>query len=234
MTDLFRRGAETLVASWEAYARAAPGAAVHRAPGIAAAVFPDAPERDIYNNALVERPDALDEVESIYAAAGVTRFAAWVHDADDATRTAVATRGYGFDSSTRAMAMPLTDLRPAALRIDVAPIDWSEHLTMFELSPALLAGDMSAFHVLGVRVDGTTVASAIAFDHDGDCGIYNVGTLEPFRRRGLGGALTAVLLGDAVARGCTTASVQSTLMAEGVYSSVGFRDLGRYLEYVPQ
>jgi predicted GNAT family acetyltransferase len=130
--------------------------------------------------------------------------------------------------------MPLADLRPATLRIDAAPITWSEHLAMFELPPTLLAGDMSAYHVRGVRVDGTTVASAIAFDHDGDCGIYNVGTLEPFRRRGLGAALTAVLLGDAVARGCTTASVQSTPMAEGVYASVGFRDLGRYLEYVPQ
>jgi len=74
----------------------------------------------------------------------------------------------------------------------------------------------------------------MAFDHHGDCGIYNVGTLEPFRRRGLATALTAVLLRDAVARGCLTASIQATPMAEGVYASLGFRDLGRYLEYTPQ
>jgi predicted GNAT family acetyltransferase len=30
-----------------------------------------------------------------------------------------------------------------------------------------------------------------------------------------------------------TASLQSTGIAERVYASVGFRDLGRYLEYVP-
>jgi len=42
------------------------------------------------------------------------------------------------------------------------------------------------------------------------------------------------MLRDAAARGCTTASVQATPMAEGVYASVGFRDLGRYLEYTPQ
>jgi hypothetical protein len=41
------------------------------------------------------------------------------------------------------------------------------------------------------------------------------------------------LLRDAVDRGCTTASLQSTPMAEGVYAAVGFRDLGRFIEYVP-
>jgi hypothetical protein len=45
--DLYRRGAETLVASWAAYARAAPDAAVRVAPGVAAAVFPHEPERGI-------------------------------------------------------------------------------------------------------------------------------------------------------------------------------------------
>jgi len=63
--------------------------------------------------------------------------------------------------------------------------------------------------------------------------VFNVGTLEPMRRRGLGTALTARLLRDAIDRGCETASVQSTPMAEGVYAAVGFRDLGRILEYAP-
>lgn len=35
------------------------------------------------------------------------------------------------------------------------------------------------------------------------------------------------------ARGCRAASLQSTPMAERVYASAGFRDLGRILEYVP-
>ena len=45
--------------------------------------------------------------------------------------------------------------------------------------------------------------------------------------------LTAVHLHDALARGCRTASVQSTKMAERIYAAVGFRDLGQILEYVP-
>ena len=232
--DLYRRGAETLIASWEAYARAAPGAHVRRLPDIAAAVFPNEPERGIYNNVIVERATALDDVEAIYDTAGVERFAVWVHDSDDATRAAVESRGYVFDSSTRAMARELADLPPEPSPIDAAPLAWPGYLAMFELPATLLAGDMDDFRLLAARVDGADVAAAMAFDHQGDCGIYNVGTLEAHRRRGLATALMKLMLRDAAARGCSTASVQATPMAEGVYASVGFRDLGRYLEYVPQ
>ena len=74
----------------------------------------------------------------------------------------------------------------------------------------------------------------MAFDHGDDCRIYNIGTLAQARRRGLGSAVTALLLHDALARGCQTASLQSTEMAERVYATVGFRDLGRILEYAPR
>jgi predicted GNAT family acetyltransferase len=49
--------------------------------------------------------------------------------------------------------------------------------------------------------------------------------------RGLGTALTALLAYDALARGCQTASLQSTPIAERPYAAVGFRALGRFLEY---
>ena len=53
--DLLRRGADTLVASWEEYSRGAVGAFVRRFPGVAIAVFPNEPERAVYNNALLAR-----------------------------------------------------------------------------------------------------------------------------------------------------------------------------------
>lgn len=52
--EIYLRGSDTLLASWEEYARGAAGAAVHHLPGVAAAVFPDEPERAVYNNALLE------------------------------------------------------------------------------------------------------------------------------------------------------------------------------------
>jgi predicted GNAT family acetyltransferase len=64
-------------------------------------------------------------------------------------------------------------------------------------------------------------------------GVFNVSTLEPARRRGLGTAITAWLLRDALGRGCSTARLQSPAMAARNYAAVGFRDLGRIIEYVP-
>lgn len=53
------------------------------------------------------------------------------------------------------------------------------------------------------------------------------------RWRGLGTALTIQQFHDARARGCQTASLQTTPMAERLYAAAGFRDLGRILEDVP-
>jgi hypothetical protein len=64
---------------------------VHRGPGLAMAVFRAEPEHSVYNNALLERDlgpaeraQALDLLEAVYAEAGVTAFAAWVHEGDRA------------------------------------------------------------------------------------------------------------------------------------------------------
>jgi ribosomal protein S18 acetylase RimI-like enzyme len=239
--ELYHRGSETLLASWEQYARGAAGATFHRLAGVATAVFPNRPERAVYNNALLERDldacgrdEAISAMEAAYDAAGVTRFAAWVHESDAAMRSALARRGYVVDEVTRAMGMSLDDLRVPRPELELGPAGFSEHLRLAGVPSGFLSGiDPSAFHVLVARLRGENVSTAIAFDFAGDCGIYNVGTLEPARRRGVATALTAVHLHDARARGCRTASLQSTAMAERVYLAAGFRDLGRILEYVP-
>jgi hypothetical protein len=96
------------------------------------------------------------------------------------------------------------------------------------LPPGLLgAADHTAFHLLIARLNSEHAATAMAFDHHGDCGIYNVATLEYARRRVLGTAPNSRPPARCTrARGCRTASVQSTKMAERIYAAVGFRDLG--------
>jgi hypothetical protein len=46
------------------------------------------------------------------------------------------------------------------------------------------------------------------------------------------GLATLIASWQAYAR-CTPASLQSTPMAERVYAAIGFRHLGRFLEYLP-
>jgi len=240
-TDLYRRGLNTAVSTWEVYARGAPGAEVQRGPGVAAAIFPSEPELGVYNNAILERdlpgPEraaAVAAMEAAYDTRGVTRFAAWVHETDEPLRSDLERRGYTIDDTTRAMGMPLSDTVIPRPFVELAPAGWDDFLHIFGLPERLLSGaDHSAFHLLFARLEDEYVATATAFDHEGDCGIYNVVTLEHARRHGLGTALTAVQLHDAAARGCRTASVQSTERAERVYAAVGFHDLGLILEYVP-
>lgn len=238
--ELYRRGAETLIASWEAYARGTPGAFVHRTRGISAAVFPTGPERGVYNNTLLARdlesPEqlfALEELETIYAEAGIDGFAVWVHESDASMRHTLERRGYEIDASTRSMGMAIEDIDLPAPGIELGTLDWPEYLQLFGLPSGLLSGaDHSIFKLLFACLEGEIVATTMAFDHNGDCGIYNVATLERARRRGLSTALTRLQIHQARTRGCQTASLQSTPMAERVYAAAGFRDLGRVFEYV--
>jgi ribosomal protein S18 acetylase RimI-like enzyme len=226
------RVAKTLVASWELNARAARGARVIHAPSVTAAVFPHGPERAVYNNALLDGARGIDAMEAAYASAGIAAFAAWAHESDTAALGELEGRGYCFSESNRAMGMALSELRVPRPALDLAEPDWSGYLRLNELPPGFLADiDPSWFHVRIARLDGERVAAAVAFDHDGDCGIYSLHTAERARRRGIGTALTALLLHEARARGCHTATVVSTPMAERVYAAVGFRDFGRFLEH---
>jgi len=238
---LYLRGAETLVASWEAYAHGSAGAVVRRTPNVASAVFPIEPERGVYNNALLardlaptERAGALVAMAAAYESAGVARHAAWVYERDEAMRVDLERHGYAVDASTRAMGMALADMRLPRPEIDRRATPWSEYARLFGLPAGFLSGaDHDVFHLVVACLGGEPVASALAFDHEGDCGIFNVTTLEHARRRGLGTALVAFQLHDARDRGCRTASLQSTPMAVNMYATAGFRDLGVIIEYVP-
>jgi ribosomal protein S18 acetylase RimI-like enzyme len=242
--DLYQRGSETLLASWEEIARGAEGATLHRLDGVAAAVFPSDPERTFYNNALLDRDlgsggrsTAVNEMQAAYAGAGIESYAAWVHESDEAMQAELTDRGYTHNETTRAMGMPLQDAALPPSDIELVPAQWSDYVDFLErlgVPPGLLRGtDPDAFHVLAARLDGENVAVGLAYDHDGDSGVFNVTTVEAARRRGLGAALTVHLLIDAQARGCSTATLQSTPMAENVYTAIGFRDLGRIYEYGP-
>ncbi|MGH3506045.1 MAG: GNAT family N-acetyltransferase [Nocardioidaceae bacterium] len=237
--ELYDRGVATLLASWEEYARGSLGAALVQLDGATAAVFTEQPERAVYNNALVDRglhssacATAVNGIEAAYAAAGISEFAVWVHESDNRASHELSARGYRVSETTRAMGMDLAGAPRSAPEVPILHADWSEYLRILGVPPGFLSGaDPNAFHVLVAQLGEDNVATAMAFDHEGDCGVFNVTTLETARRRGLGTALTSRHVQEAVARGCTTASLQSTPMAERVYAAVGFRDLGKILEF---
>jgi hypothetical protein len=238
---LYRAGTATLLASWEEYARGAEDAALLRLDGVAAAVFPHQPERAVYNNALLERDlertaraAALDAMAAAYTAAGVDHFAAWVHESDEPMRHDLERRAYAVDTTTRAMGMSLHDIAQPRPPHSFRRAGWPEYLAAEQLPPDLLKGaDHEALHLLVACDGGEIVSAALAYDFEDDCGVYNVTTAVRARRRGLGTAITTAQVYAARDRGRRTASLQSTPMGEHVYAAVGFRNLGRILEFTP-
>jgi ribosomal protein S18 acetylase RimI-like enzyme len=237
---LYDRMLANLVGCWTRIAAGTTGASVVTVAGAVIGVFPEGPESAFYNNAVLARDlDASRAAEAVtasvqtYEEARVDGYAIWVHESEDATIAELERSGLGVDTTTRAMAMSLADITVPRLDIDLAPSDWGEYLRIIEVPDGTLEGvDPADFHVLIAKLDGESVTAGMAYDHDGDCGIYNVGTLAHARRRGLGTALTALHLLRAQRRGCTTASLQATKEAEGIYAGAGFRSLGRFIEYV--
>jgi ribosomal protein S18 acetylase RimI-like enzyme len=238
---LYDRQVATLVASWRAYARHSDGARVEDIAGAAVCLFPSVPESGVYNNALLPRGldagragEVVGAIEEAYGKAGIPSYAIWAHESEDEAVAALAARGLRLDTSTRAMAMSLDGHSLPRPEIELADLDWATYVERFLEIPGLLRGaSPEEFHLRVARLDGREVGAVIAYDHEGDRGVFNLGTLPDARRRGVGTALTALLLHEARERGCTTASLQSTPIAEGVYAALGFADLGRYLEYAP-
>jgi GNAT superfamily N-acetyltransferase len=238
--ELFDRSLATLVQSWLYLASGSPGAEVIETDGAAIATFVHSPDREFLNNAVLARGvgdlgATLDAIEGAYASRGVARYAVWVHESEAAVAHAVLARGYVYDSSTRTMAMPIADLGAA---VDTSMLDLVEptlerfwHVDGLDGLVPGLSAERAHFYI--ARSNGEDAAMLMAFDHDGDCGIYMVGTRPGARRQGLATALSSHAIERAGERGCATVSLQSTEIAESVYARVGFRDLGRFEEYVP-
>ena len=237
---LLERAVATLVESWAYLASGSPGAELVRGEGAATAAFVHSPDRDFLNNAILCRGIAdldrtLETIERSYARHRVERYAVWVHESQARAAAELEARGYRYDTSTRTMATPLAGLPQVDTSVlDLARPSLAEFWALGGLDGLVpdLAPESAHFYVS--RLGGEAAATLMAFDHDGDCGIYMVGTRPAARRRGLATALSAHAIAAAAARGCVTASLQATAMAEGVYARVGFRDLGRCDEYVPR
>ena len=80
-------------------------------------------------------------------------------------------------------------------------------------------------------LDGVPVAAAALFVAAGVAGIYNVATVPEARGRGIGRAVTAAALAEAVARGERTAVLGSSELGYPVYRRLGFRDVSRLRSY---
>jgi len=90
--------------------------------------------------------------------------------------------------------------------------------------------DDPRMHALVGRVDGRPVTAAMAYVSDNLVGIYGVGTLPAYRRRGYGDAITRAAVAVAPH---LPAMLSPSDMARSMYAKVGFQQIGSWTKWVP-
>jgi ribosomal protein S18 acetylase RimI-like enzyme len=75
------------------------------------------------------------------------------------------------------------------------------------------------------------VATAELTASGGIAGLYNISTIESYRRRGIGTALTLRPLLDARDAGFRTGFLQAAAAGVGMYTRIGFQRFGDITEY---
>ena len=233
-------GQDTLLASWSALAQLSPGARVIRSRTTDTAVFPS--WTPLNNAILLNAHDgaaAASHLMSVYADAGVDVWALWMPsrvtdlDAPDAV---LEVGDLKRDTTTLVMQVAL----PPGLRDHHGVVRTSIATASRATDEPIPAADLGhPDHVPGLSAwvmvhDGLAVAGAWSFLHGSDCGMYAVGTVPEWRRRGLARSLLEHVLADAQGRGARTATLQSTRMGQPLYQSLGFEPVGRYEEWISQ
>lgn len=99
-------------------------------------------------------------------------------------------------------------------------------------APVLLAANAPQWFYVGY-LDGQAVAAAEATVGGGVVGLYSICTLDTYRRRGFGTALTLRPLRDAHAAGYTVGVLQAGAQGVRIYERIGFQPFGEITEYKP-
>lgn len=212
---------------------------------------------DTFNVVVTWRPDAVvsaADVEACRAAFGGRAFSWWVGPRTPAAVSArLVAEGLAAGEPEPQMAAVPAPWRGEVAGVALRRVETREALDAYA---AVLAanwtppdGNVPAFHaaippdalggdaplvLLAAVAEGRTVGTAeLALGEDGVAGLYNVATLEAFRRRGIGEALTRLALDEAARRGMARVELQASELGQGVYRRVGFRAEGTWREHQP-
>jgi ribosomal protein S18 acetylase RimI-like enzyme len=112
------------------------------------------------------------------------------------------------------------------------PPDAEVHHFYTLAAPVLLLPESPQWLYIGYLA-GQPVATAELVVGGGVAGLYNICTLEAYRRRGIGTALTLRPLLDARDGGFRTGVLQAAAGGVGVYTRIGFMRFGKIAEYKP-
>lgn len=241
--DLYARSRQFLKKEAEFFANSSMTGQVLRLPGVMASIVAATPDRSMFNWVIYENLDALlnqyDQIASAYDEAGVRAWTVWVDPGAGQAAKALAERGHLLDSEPVAMAAemhtlklpPITNLDWSATR-DLTLVAKINDLAYGFPPPAFEAAldhwpEGSRWHAYVARLHGQPVGCVLVHHgDDGDCGVSGVATLPEARGQRIATRLLAVALHAAQAAGATTTSLQASPLGSGVYTALGYQNLG--------
>jgi GNAT superfamily N-acetyltransferase len=247
-TELGRLADVNLAVTWSSLGRAS-GASIGGdescpfvASGIPAAFF-----NGVYATAAVADPEAVIDDAIEFMAAHEVPWLLWVREGvDDALLDAGRRRGLSDAGGPPGMVLPSIGEKPALPDgfevervVDASGIDTFRDVAArgFEMPHEILerlvtpetVSDPNVVAVIG-SVDGVAVSTALACVSGATVGIYNVATPEAYRRRGFGEAITWAAIEAGEGLGGDHAALQASELGAPVYRSMGFVDVGRYVQ----
>lgn len=212
--------------------------------GAQATIVPAHPWLSIFNSVFYRDVDALraalPDLAQAYRESEVHAWTVWVPPGDQRAASLLSSAGHELDSTPMAMvaAMDELDLAPRSELQIVSDLSWAEAAACNDRAHGVLAEwtmasvfesiDDQACRLYGVRDGDEVLSCLIAREDHGDCYFWFVATVPKARGRGLAAETVRAALRSAQKRGSTTASLESTSMAESLYQQIGFRSLGRY------
>lgn len=238
------RQANSQRAFYRALAGGSPGARLVELDAVQATLVPIREWFSIFNSVLYTDPSSLERCHArlarAYAEAGIKAWTVWVPPTDAESGPMLASRGHRDDSTPMLFATDIQalDLSPA-IELDlhpdpswrlVAEVNDHAHGVLEPWSMAAVFQTMHdpASHLYIARRDGAPVSALIAREHQGDCYFWFVATVPGARGQGIASELMRHALRQAHQRGCTTTTLESTQMAETLYTNLGYHRLGRY------
>jgi GNAT superfamily N-acetyltransferase len=219
------------------------GSRVFEREGIVAQVSPAVPDASLFNSVTYRDPeslrDALPELASVFAEAGVRAWTVWAHESDVESGALLGAAGHLLDGTPEGMGCALEDLiEPDG----VGELDYTDNPDAGVLQSVLARGygfplAMSERVAAGVPSGPGTIVAVASLEGrpactaqvtvvDGDAGIYAVATIPEARGRGLARRLQFELLRRARELGAKTTSLQASKLGRGVYEALGYQSFG--------
>jgi ribosomal protein S18 acetylase RimI-like enzyme len=190
-------------------------------------------------------PIAADPAVAVEAATAIAGMSPHLISAIDPLReherTAYEERGYEYWGEERLMARPLTPadvLEEDAMSVRVDEPALASRVVVAQQDAGLRAHPITPDHLddpavvqRAVFIDGAPAAFGRIIGAGAAAYLADVVTLPAFRGRGLATRLVRQLVSDAAALGCAHCVLTSSMMARGLYSRLGFREVARLEGY---